>query len=95
MIYLNYDSVKRLAQSSSSYSLLEDGEEVEITFTPPSSAEAASVEDQEYVRNVVRIFGTRQGDKVLVKRAVVESEDESRELTEDELEFWAESVNSY
>jgi len=43
----------------------------------------------------LRIFGTRQGDKVLVKRAVVESEDESRELTEDELEFWAESVNSY
>jgi len=94
VVSVSYSKLKRIASRHPAYRIIENGDNVEVLFYPPTEESASSTSEFEsgYGDVVIRIVGLRRGDSVEIIDAFVESGNVKRRLSSDELSFWVNEV---
>ncbi len=94
MVSVSYSKLKRIATKHPAYRMIENGDNIEVLFYPPTEESASSTSEFEssYGETIIRIVGLRKGDVVEITEAFVESGNVKRRLSLDELSFWVDEI---
>ncbi|ABW02676.1 hypothetical protein [Caldivirga maquilingensis] len=94
MVNVSYGKLKRIATKHPAYRMIENGDNIEVLFYPPTEESASSTSEFEssYGETVIRVIGLRRGDVVEITDAFVESGGTRRRLSLDELSFWVNEI---
>ncbi|WP_291766359.1 hypothetical protein [Caldivirga sp. UBA161] len=94
MVSVSYSKLKRIATRHPAYRMIENGDNIEVLFYPPTEESASSTSEFEsnYGETIIRVVGLRRGEIVEITDAFVESGNTKRRLSPDELSFWANEI---
>ncbi|ARM74975.1 hypothetical protein [Acidianus manzaensis] len=90
---LSFNSLEKI-RNLPNYSVIEDGENVIITYFTPSISQASGNEEDEETSRIIVITGRKSNDHIDIEKAEIKTEDNKliRKMNLDELEFWIESL---
>ncbi|AWR96496.1 hypothetical protein DFR86_02290 [Acidianus sulfidivorans JP7] len=88
---LSFSALEKIRRMPN-YSVVEDGENIIISYLTPSASEASGSEENEELSRIIIITGKKLNNYIEIQNAEIRTEDNKlvRKMNLDELQLWLE-----